>query len=144
MYIVRYIFFLGGWGSHAYIFHSFGLLCKSITLLIRLRGGWGLESDPCMNAPPSRFAHMSCTIVHYFVYTMYNTCIIHIYICIYMFYVRLNLLNLSRSLFPNRRLLSVCHHQLHATLTSYKAVIPSCTPGKTNTQYLHRLLSVKI
>lgn len=58
-----------------------------------------------------------------------------------MFHVRLNLLN---DRFPNRRLLSVCHHELHATLTSYKAVIPSCTPGKTNTQYLHRLLIVKI
>lgn len=144
MYIVRYIFFLGG-GSHAYIFHSFGLLCKSNNFanpVERGLGGWNPTHAWMHPLLDSLMRHVQSYIT--FVYTMYNTCIIHIYICIYMFHVRLNLLNLSRSLFPNRRLLSVCHHQLHATLTSYKAVIPSCTPGKTNTQYLHRLLSVKI
>lgn len=41
-----------------------GLLCKSNNFAIPVERG--LEFDPCMNAPPSRFAHMSCTIVHYF------------------------------------------------------------------------------
>lgn len=55
MYIVRYIFggLWGGGRSHAYIFHSFGLLdVNQITLLIRLRGGWGVGIRPMHECTP--------------------------------------------------------------------------------------------